>query len=742
MKKQSKGFIYLCITVVLFSTFEVAGKLAGTSLHPLQISFLRFMLGGLVLLPFAALSMKKHSVKLTLRLIAETSLTGFVNIVVSMGLIQYGLLYTSASTSAVIFSSNPVFVALFAWLILHERIDRSKIIGMIVGIAGVVILFSDKLSLSLATAEGPLMVIGSAVTFALYTVLGKKLTMKGTDSLVMTSLSFITGSLMLLPAMLIMKIPVFAFDTGLIPLILYLGIVVSGIAYMSYFYGLANINTSTGALIYFIKPVLAALFSVIILHETLNASFYTGTAVITGGLAVVNARPLVAFLKARAAGKITVNPEVVELCRRGNEFRATQEYESAVVCYKRAIQIDPEMKDIHIFMGNVLFEMSRFEEAISCYDTYLNFFPDNVSAINKKGNAYDMALSLDSDFAPVWSNKANALFLMNKPDEAIRCCNKALELDPDFPDAWYGKGFICAESERYEEARNAYLRLLELEPATVPAICELCKTLCYLEDYDNAVSWCQKALEYAVDNADVWHTAGYIMESMEKYKEASECFDKALELDDSHLSSFFHRGEAYRNLGKFEEAISDYEYIILRDPDYAPVYERMAGALYGLGDFQEAIEYCDRALELDPELADAFFGKSSALCQLSLYHEAVEILNQLLALDPNYLPAWNLKGVALFHLDCCNEALETFSQVLALDPSNADACYNTANVMFSLNEYDEALKYYDKALELNPDYSEAWYGRGNVFEALGENDKAAFCFEKAAELGFMQEDEE
>lgn len=286
MTKQSKGFIYLCITVTLFSTFEVASKLVGSGLHPLQTSFLRFLLGGLVLLPFALIRMKKREAKLTLRLVGETSLLGFVNIVVSMGLIQYGLLYTTASTSAVIFSSNPVFVALFAWLILSEKIAGYKIIGMTVGIAGVIILFSDRLGISFASAAGPMLILGSAVIFALYTVLGKRLTMKGTDSLIMTSFSFIAGSLMLLPAMLVIKVPVLSFDAGMIPLILYLGIMVSGIAYMSYFYGLANVNTSTGALVFFVKPVLAAVFSVIILHESLNARFYIGTAVIIAGLAM------------------------------------------------------------------------------------------------------------------------------------------------------------------------------------------------------------------------------------------------------------------------------------------------------------------------------------------------------------------------------------------------------------------------------------------------------------------------
>ena len=293
MTKQTKGFIFLCVTVVLFSTFEVASKLVGTGLQPLQISFLRFLCGGVVLLPPAIIKMKKLKIRLTPGLVAQTSLLGFVCIVLSMGMIQYGLLYTNASTTAVIFSSNPVFVAFFALLILRERIDRFKIIGMAVGLAGVVILFSDRLGFSADSAGGPLLVLGSAVLFALYTVLGKRVTLKGVDSVVMTSFSFIAGSIMLLPVMLMLKIPVFRFDAALIPHILYLGIIVSGVAYMSYFYGLANVNTATGSLIYFIKPVLSAVFSVLILHESLNGRFFAGTAVIIASLAVVNIRQLI-----------------------------------------------------------------------------------------------------------------------------------------------------------------------------------------------------------------------------------------------------------------------------------------------------------------------------------------------------------------------------------------------------------------------------------------------------------------
>jgi drug/metabolite transporter (DMT)-like permease len=284
--QKLKGLILLTFTIILFSTFEVTCKLIGPVLHPFQISFFRFLCGGLVLLPFALIRIQQLKIQLNQGFWLDMFTLGLVNIVISMGLIQFGLLYTNASTTAVIFSSNPIFVAVFAALILKEPVNLKNWAGIFIGIIGVVILFAEKILIRSAT--GPILVLLSAVVFAWYTVLGKRLTLRGTDSLVMTSFSFIAGSLLLMPLMFLMKIPLVTTDLQHLPHLLYLGIFTSGIAYMCYFYGLANVNTSSGALVYFLKPVLAAVFSVIALQETFNANFYLGTILILAALAVVN----------------------------------------------------------------------------------------------------------------------------------------------------------------------------------------------------------------------------------------------------------------------------------------------------------------------------------------------------------------------------------------------------------------------------------------------------------------------
>jgi drug/metabolite transporter (DMT)-like permease len=296
VNRHLRGFMFLIITVILFSTYEVTFKLIGTRLHPLQINFYRFMIGGLWLLPLALLKMRRQKIKITGRFWGNLFILGFVNIVISMGLVQFGLIYTNASLTAVIFSSNPIFVTIFAFFILKEPLKKENMIAVITGVLGVFILFFDKLlKLSTESIIGPFLVLLSAIVFALYTVLGKRVTIQGIDSLIMTSFSFIIGSILLLPVMLVMKTPLLVTDLSIFPHILYLGILVSGVAYMCYFYGLSMVNTSAGSLVFFVKPVLATAFSVLILHETLNVYFYLGTLIILTALLVVNLKQFLIF---------------------------------------------------------------------------------------------------------------------------------------------------------------------------------------------------------------------------------------------------------------------------------------------------------------------------------------------------------------------------------------------------------------------------------------------------------------
>lgn len=81
---MKKAYICVILTAFLFGTMEVACRLAGSQLDPFQLTFLRFAIGGLILLPFALAELKKNNVKLTAKDFLRLAGVGILGIPVSM----------------------------------------------------------------------------------------------------------------------------------------------------------------------------------------------------------------------------------------------------------------------------------------------------------------------------------------------------------------------------------------------------------------------------------------------------------------------------------------------------------------------------------------------------------------------------------------------------------------------------------------------------------------------------------
>ncbi len=76
-KIHNRGFIYLVITIILLSTYEVVCRTMVGKISPVQVSFIRFFFGGVILLPAALLDLKQREVKLNRKDLIEMALLGY-----------------------------------------------------------------------------------------------------------------------------------------------------------------------------------------------------------------------------------------------------------------------------------------------------------------------------------------------------------------------------------------------------------------------------------------------------------------------------------------------------------------------------------------------------------------------------------------------------------------------------------------------------------------------------------------
>ena len=277
--KMKKAYFFVVLTAFLFGTMEVACKAAGNQLDPFQLTFLRFAIGGLILLPVAAAELKQNRIKLTAKDILILAGVGALGIPLSMVFFQLGVMNSNAATASVLICINPFFTMVFAHFFTEEKLNRNKFIVLAIGLAGLIFMIKPWNIQEGNTVIGIVYMLLAAVFFGAYTVAGK-VSVQKMGIMAQTSISFILGSLILFIIILITGKPVVAGVTDSFILVLYVGIFVTGLGYYSYFMAIKNSDAATGSLAFFLKPAIAPVMAVIFLKETILWNTYIGIGLI------------------------------------------------------------------------------------------------------------------------------------------------------------------------------------------------------------------------------------------------------------------------------------------------------------------------------------------------------------------------------------------------------------------------------------------------------------------------------
>ena len=272
---MKKVYLYIFLAAFFYGTMETALKLAGNELDPLQLTFLRFFIAGLVFLPIAIGELRRNRIRLTRKDYLYLWLLGVMNVPFFTVAFQLGIMWSNASTAAVIFSVNPVFTMIFAHFMAGELFTKQKLKVIIIGIAGIILMMRPWDIQGGNTLHGMLLSLTAAVFFGLYTVMGKKITVK-IGIMPQTSLSFIFGSLTLLVVMFFIGSPVIAGVKENIWIVLYTSFAVTCLGYLFYFLAIKNSDAVTGSITFFLKIVIAPIIAVIVLGEHLMWNTYLG----------------------------------------------------------------------------------------------------------------------------------------------------------------------------------------------------------------------------------------------------------------------------------------------------------------------------------------------------------------------------------------------------------------------------------------------------------------------------------
>ena len=272
---------------VLWGGNGVAIKAGLGGVPPLAMAGMRFSLGILVVLGAALVA----RVPLGLRPGEWRGVAGLAAIfALQIYLLNQGTHLTTASSSTVLITLYPFFVAIFAHLLMAgDRLSRVKVAGMGLSFAGVALIFAESLALAETTyLLGNVLVLFSALLLGLRQVVIKGLVHGLHPYKVLFWQALLAVPVFVALSALIEREAVYSWHGPVVLGVLYQGLVTAGLCFILWAFLLRRHRASRLGVFGFVSPVCGVLLSALLLGEALSPALLISMVLVAAGIVVVN----------------------------------------------------------------------------------------------------------------------------------------------------------------------------------------------------------------------------------------------------------------------------------------------------------------------------------------------------------------------------------------------------------------------------------------------------------------------
>jgi len=284
------AYLPLLVACLFWALGHPVGRIILATVHPFHLGAINLVVGFIVLLVYLAITGNLKAIRrFTTADILSSLALGAVGFALYQVLTFSALSRIPASVNAVLVSTNIMLIALFSVIFLRERVTWPRVVGIVGAFAGVALVtFNRGFALG-----GGLDLLGcgfsllAAVSFALYTILGKRLVERN-DPLIVTSLALFSGAVLLtaFSGISLGFRPLGSAGREAWWLMILLGATMIGISYPVWFNRLKHLPASRASAFIYLTPVLAVILSFLILGEHFSWPFYLGAAFVLGGVVV------------------------------------------------------------------------------------------------------------------------------------------------------------------------------------------------------------------------------------------------------------------------------------------------------------------------------------------------------------------------------------------------------------------------------------------------------------------------
>lgn len=288
MTEDKISYFYVFLAALLWGSTPAVGKLMLKNLNNLQVLFFMSFFAVATLMCISIFQKKIDVIK-KYRLIdyKNFAFMGFIGVFLYHIFLFGGLMFTSAQEAFIINYTWPVWVLIFATIILKEKLSIKKIIGILTGFIGIYIVATKGsfLTFSLNNLKGYSLALLGAVSYGLFSILGKKQDYEKTTSILFYyAFSFIYS---LATILIISKIPVLTL-TELLG-ITWLGIS-NGLGFAFWFLALKHGDTAKMSNMIFLTPFISLIYIYFLVGEEILFTSLIGLILIISGILIQTIR--------------------------------------------------------------------------------------------------------------------------------------------------------------------------------------------------------------------------------------------------------------------------------------------------------------------------------------------------------------------------------------------------------------------------------------------------------------------
>ena len=389
----------------------------------------------------------------------------------------------------------------------------------------------------------------------------------------------------------------------------------------------------------------------------------------------------------------------IAISNLGSCYYELKEYQTALKNLDRALKIDPKYTDAFYWKLKTYKTLGKFDEVIKNCDEHQEFQDDP---------------NLD-EVEDILKIKRNALFELDKFDDALNCSNEILKIKKStYNYVW--EGWILENLDRPKDAKDSYEKAIKISPENDEAYSYMGEALMEEKNFEGAIVYFKKAWDISKDDEMIlWQgraikKIGNRENSDEKFKEAEAIFDSILKSTECGGKAWLEKGNCNWNLKKYGVAEDCWLTASEIIPKNASVWCNLGDIRYNDGSPNEALLFYEKSLLCDKSVKniDAWYGKGGAYRIAKQWSKAIECYNEVLRLDNNFGDALFNKAVCYMDMKKHADAIDHHANFIDKFPKNkliVKAWMYKACSENYLKKSEEALESCKKALDKATEYT-------------------------------------